>query len=548
MPKHTGQPLTTAKYLHLQLTERCNLACPGCYLPERAGKGLDAREIEQRVFAPLAESGVRYATLTGGEPLLHPQWLEVCTAAVRHFEDVQLVSNGMLLDAACYEALREAGLRAIKVSLDGPTAAVHDALRGKAGCFNQVTANLRAILALPAERRGDINLGCICTMHRENVRLLGEIAAFVQDMGLDSLLFQPYHPYGMLYPASGGPVARPEADAAFLTVLDEQVENLRSLRRARPGFLDNSLEMLVKFKDFYTAPCGPSQVCGADRFVFVNSALQVRGCLFCEPLGELGTGGVGEDWLAAFRRGEAWQGFERFRRGCTRCLMGCQYVDQAKELAEKGHELLAAEDPAGARAAFDASLALEYSPTAGHGAGLSRLRLGQATEARPLLEAALEHRPADRFILGDLGDVLLRQGAWDELMAMADRLAEIPQGLVKAGQFRGFNARRLGDNETAIVLLRAFMETEPEHEPWPHFEYGFACLLGGHFEEAERHIRMAVERDDAFPWFRYRLAQALQGLGRTPEAIHFCREAIRLDAGPQAFHTLLDELLSGPAA
>ncbi|MDP3427455.1 MAG: radical SAM protein, partial [Humidesulfovibrio sp.] len=133
----TGQPLTTAKYLHLQLTERCNLACPGCYLPERAGRGLDAREIEARVFAPLAQAGVRYATLTGGEPLLHPQWLEVCTAAMRHFADVQLVTNGMLLSVERYEALREAGLRAIKVSLDGPTAAVHDALRGMAGCFNQ---------------------------------------------------------------------------------------------------------------------------------------------------------------------------------------------------------------------------------------------------------------------------------------------------------------------------------------------------------------------------------------------------------------------------
>lgn len=603
--------LTTAQFLHLQLTERCNLACPGCYLPERAGKGVSAGEIEQRVFAPLAAAGVRYATLTGGEPLLHPQWLEICTAAVRHFEDVQLVSNGMLLDVARYEALREAGLRAIKVSLDGPTASVHDVLRGKAGCFEQVTANLRGILALPEERRGEVNLGCICTVHRENVRLLGEIAAFAEDLGLDSILFQPFHPFGMLYPKADGPVPRPAADDAFLAMLEAQVENLRGLRRARPGFLDNSMQMLEKFNEFYTSSSGPSQVCGADRFVFVNSALQVRGCLFCEPLGELGEGG-----LPAFRQGTAWRDFDLFRRGCARCLMGCQYVDKAKCLAEKGFEFLAAENQERARDAFDASLALEYTPAAGHGAGLARLRLGEVAGARPLLEAALEHRPKDRFILGDLGDallrqgawdelegiakrldaipfgravavhlrglaclrrgddataevllrealafrpddhfilgdlgdVLLRQGAWDELMAIADRLVEIPEGRVKGGQFRGFNARRLGDYETAMVLLRAFMETEPEEAPWPRFEYGLTCLLGGHFEEAERYIRMAVERDEGFPWFRYRLALALRGLGRVDEAVHFCREALRLDAGPQVFHQLLSELLAGPSA
>ena len=293
--------------------------------------------------------------------------------------------------------------------------------------------------------------------------------------------------------------------------------------------------------------------------------------------------------------------------------MGCQFVDEAKELAERGFDLLAAEDPARARAAFDASLALEYSPAGGHGAGLARLRLGLAAEARPLLEQAVEHIPRDRFVLCDLGEALLRLEAWDELDGLWERLsglglgkasllriladvgcegaddpvpllmtvledcpeeaafvlgylgdrgdellrrqawaevetvaaclARLPRGRGRAAHLRGLACLRQGEVKAAVDLLREALEHTVDAGPWPPFEYGLACLQDVRFEEAERNIRTAVERDPSFPWFRYRLAQALVGLGRRAEALESCREALRLDAGPKPFHDLLGDLL-----
>ncbi|MBF0244623.1 MAG: tetratricopeptide repeat protein [Planctomycetes bacterium] len=591
------------------MTERCNLACPGCYLPERSGPGASVQEIEETVFKPLSHAGIRSATLTGGEPLLHPECLAICAAATRHLNSVQVVTNGMLLDLDTYKGLRDVGIKAVKVSLDAPNAAAHDLLRGKDGCFAKVTGHLRAIGALSAGQRGEIDLGCICTVHPNNVHLLAETADFVLEMGLDSMLFQPFHPYGQLYPIKSPSGRSPQADQHFLAVLDEQLERLRQLRQLRPGFIDNSLAMLDRFREFYTQPLGPRQVCGADRFVFVNSEFQVRGCLFCGPLTSLRE----QSWLD-FLEGPTRQEFDTFRVTCRRCLMGCQFVDQAQDLVEEGFRLLAADRPDDALKIFDASLNIEYSVAAEHGAGVARSRLGELEQGLELLRSALTHRPRNLFILGDIGWSLLQQGRLDELdtitgimlelaskhgMAhrlrglaarnrgdvraalpllrigmenspsgdpwaafeyglacmdvgqfeeleiVVNRLKDQPSGKGLGHRLQGLAARNRGDVRAALPLLRIGMENSPSSDPWPIFEYGLVCLEAEQYLEAEQNIRKAVALLPSFPWFHYRLALALQGMGKFNEAQSACREALRLEPGQEKFLALMQDLEEG---
>lgn len=528
-------------YLHFQLTERCNLACPGCYLPERSGPGASVEEIEETVFKPLSQAGIRSATLTGGEPLLHPECLAICAAATRHLSSVQVVTNGMLLDLDTYKGLRDVGVKAVKVSLDAPNAAEHDLLRGKDGCFARVTDHLRAIGALSAGQRGEIDLGCICTVYPNNVHLLADTADFVWEMGLDSMLFQPFHPYGLLYPInSPSSRRRPQADQHFLAVLDDQIDRLRQFRQRRPGFLDNSLAMLDRFREFYTQPLGPRQVCGADRFVFVNSEFQVRGCLFCAPLTSL----IEQSWLD-FLEGPTRQEFDTFRVTCRRCLMGCQFVDQAQDLVEEGFRLLAADRPDDALKIFDASLNIEYSVAAEHGAGLALSRQGKLEQGYLLLDSALLHRPRNLFILGDLGWNLLQQNAWEELEKITRQMLVLNPNHGVAHRLQGLSLRKRGDVLVALPLLRIGMENSPSSDPWPIFEYGLACLEAEQYLEATQHLRRAVSLLPSFPWFHYRLALALQGIKKFNEAQSACREALRLEPGQEQFLTLMQDLEEG---
>ena len=229
--------------------------------------------------------------------------------------------------------------------------------------------------------------------------------------------------------------------------------------------------------------------------------------------------------------------------------MGCQFVsktmDKANKLTEEGFSLLNADHPDlnAARIAFEKSLSYEYSVAAAHGAGLVRSRLGELKEGRLFLEKALSHLPRNCFILSDLGWILLQQDAWEDMESVVKRLESIQGGKCMAYRLKGLAARKRGELNNAMKWLRMAMEANPDSkEPWPPFEYGLACFEANCLKDAEYFIRIAVERMPLFPWFHYRLAQTLHGLGRTDRAIESCREAIRLDAGHEVFHEFLNKL------
>jgi len=109
--------------LRLSLTARCNLACPYCLPDGREPADLLSLSQRLQVVAAAVQLGASSLRLTGGEPLLHPE-LEALVKAVQPLRqmglrDIALTSNGTLLTAARAQALREAGLDRITLSLDG---------------------------------------------------------------------------------------------------------------------------------------------------------------------------------------------------------------------------------------------------------------------------------------------------------------------------------------------------------------------------------------------------------------------------------------------
>ncbi len=113
----------TITYLRISVTDRCNLRCVYCMPREglqwqRRADQLTVDEIA-RVVETAAAGGVRRVRLTGGEPLVHPQIVEIVRrlAVVPGIEEVSLTTNAMLLERLA-QPLKEAGLRRVNISLD----------------------------------------------------------------------------------------------------------------------------------------------------------------------------------------------------------------------------------------------------------------------------------------------------------------------------------------------------------------------------------------------------------------------------------------------
>lgn len=135
-------------YLRISVTERCNFRCFYCR-PREGGPAprpdMSIGDIV-RVVRAGATVGIRKLRLTGGEPLVRPDIVELTArlAAVDRIDDVAITTNGSLL--ARYAAdLKEAGLKRVNISLD----TLHPDRFSRITCrdqYNEVWAGIEAAL------------------------------------------------------------------------------------------------------------------------------------------------------------------------------------------------------------------------------------------------------------------------------------------------------------------------------------------------------------------------------------------------------------------
>lgn len=133
----------------VELTYRCNLDCFFCYNDlGLAGRPL-SREQYLAFFADLAEMGVLNLTLSGGEPLAHPDFLTLGRRARELGFVVRVKSNGHALRGELARRVKEeVDPFLVEVSLHGATPETHDRQTRVPGSFARLLQNLEEMRAL----------------------------------------------------------------------------------------------------------------------------------------------------------------------------------------------------------------------------------------------------------------------------------------------------------------------------------------------------------------------------------------------------------------
>ncbi|MGH9325834.1 MAG: radical SAM protein [Terriglobia bacterium] len=103
--------------VHLIPIRRCNLSCAYCNEYDDFSKPVPLVELERRVNH-LADLGTSVITISGGEPLLHPELDDLIRAIRRRRMIAGLITNGYLLVAECIQRLNRAGLDHLQISID----------------------------------------------------------------------------------------------------------------------------------------------------------------------------------------------------------------------------------------------------------------------------------------------------------------------------------------------------------------------------------------------------------------------------------------------
>jgi radical SAM protein with 4Fe4S-binding SPASM domain len=186
-----GVPPLRSFYLYL--SNSCNLACRHCWITPRfvdgrpsPGEVIDLNLL-RRAVQEAKPLGLHSAKLTGGEPMLHPRFLDL--ADMLSAEDLELTmeTNGTLLIADLARHLKEhTRLRFVSVSLDGADAETHDGFRQVPGAW---AAALRGLDHLV--EAGYSNSQVIMSVHRGNVAQVEALVRLAAAHGAASVKFNP---------------------------------------------------------------------------------------------------------------------------------------------------------------------------------------------------------------------------------------------------------------------------------------------------------------------------------------------------------------------
>ncbi|MDP2938935.1 MAG: GTP 3',8-cyclase MoaA [Candidatus Omnitrophota bacterium] len=110
-------------YLRISVTDRCNLRCiycmPECGIIHKPHKELLSFEEIIEIVAVMAELGIDKIRLTGGEPLVRKDLVNLINSLskIKRIKDISMTTNGILLKRYAKE-LKQAGLMRLNISLD----------------------------------------------------------------------------------------------------------------------------------------------------------------------------------------------------------------------------------------------------------------------------------------------------------------------------------------------------------------------------------------------------------------------------------------------
>lgn len=185
-----ADPVLAPMHMVWLATNACNARCSHCSSnsARRTPDELTTTEAA-RLFEDLADFGVLDLAVSGGEPLLRPDLLDLLQYARTLGFSTGVGSNGGKLNHRQASALAAAGLGRLQISLDGFRDA-HDQLRRWPGLFDRVLHSIT--IAMDAGLRVHL----CCTISSLNAHRLEEFVEFVAGLGVHRLNVSRYVPTG----------------------------------------------------------------------------------------------------------------------------------------------------------------------------------------------------------------------------------------------------------------------------------------------------------------------------------------------------------------
>ncbi len=174
----SGKAVMPLRYV-LELTYKCNLQCPYCYVGDSRTKDEMNKEEWFKIIEQIPFFG--FITLLGGEPLINKNFIEIFEKSSKQvMGKVNVISNGVLLTDEVINSFIKNNLLLLSVSLDG-YGETHNRNRCKADIFDKIITNLDNLQSRKAKKLPMIDVKTIVL--ENNLDDIPKLYRLSSDMG-----------------------------------------------------------------------------------------------------------------------------------------------------------------------------------------------------------------------------------------------------------------------------------------------------------------------------------------------------------------------------
>jgi radical SAM protein with 4Fe4S-binding SPASM domain len=180
--------------LHIELTAKCNLHCFYCYRKSHENIKEDNRlstEELKNIIISLSEQGLKVVELTGGEPLLHPDFMEILDVCYHNLSLMSIITNGTLIDENFLAKILQYKDKIVfSISLDSHLEEDHDRRCGVKGSYVKTVRGIKLL----AENGFIVRTAMV--IDENNWSQVEDTLLFSKSIGATKFAYSPILPFG----------------------------------------------------------------------------------------------------------------------------------------------------------------------------------------------------------------------------------------------------------------------------------------------------------------------------------------------------------------
>ncbi len=256
-----GYPLYTPDSVSIVVTNNCNLKCVMCDFWKDSTKISDGitQDEFRRLFADLKSFGVRMVHITGGEPFLRNDLIDILKSAKANGLETAVLTNGTLITEDNILAFAS-NVDLVYVSLDSPFKIQHEDIRGVPNIFEKITKNVKLLVKTIKDNAFSVRVILCTTITSKGMHDPVEMVDLAKDLGVNGIIYNPassiYYGYTtFLKNADSNSIIPRDAYSKMIDKIIALMADPANMIRSNPFYLSASKEFLNGNKRYYKFPC-----------------------------------------------------------------------------------------------------------------------------------------------------------------------------------------------------------------------------------------------------------------------------------------------------